>query len=393
MIEVSKVTMQEHPLSTFAPESGATPPERPTILQAMPPFGETPEAKGWTSLSAPPETLAAAFRSLSDGIEPSSTPPVNQPSLSPEKGWGAVTPLVVPEGEIAVSTPLSEAPTLGTTTDPSRTPTVGLPENKFPLPPDKRLDSAGLSVVSPGIEPSKAPGPVPATPVTTLPEVKYPEVLQGGTVLMDRPAFSTMEQPLPLRPVETQIPSAKPLETASPTLASGTTPEPVVIQALPNDDTEVESVLEQLALKEPVAPQVILPHQPSIQVATQPLAVASTQIAPDIATHITETMRAAAEAVAATVRVSPELATTGRGEIQIQLKRDILDGSGVRFEVHGGDLKITLSPATQAVAQLLETHLETFRTHLAERVANWRINVGVTAWDPKPRVGRMERDE
>ena len=122
-----------------------------------------------------------------------------------------------------------------------------------------------------------------------------------------------------------------------------------------------------------------------------------TAAVPDAAARVTAMLRAAADAVAASVQVSPDLARTGTGEIRVRLRPDVLDGSSVRFEASGGDLKITLYPATQAAAAVLEAHLERFRTHLAERVANWRINVGVAAWDPHPHMksgtGRTERDE
>ncbi len=385
MIEVSEVTLHEHTPITFTPEVGRTPSAMPTV-SAMPPFTEVPSEKGWTSLPAPPETLAAAFRSLGDGIEPSpvrdafttesaatlpvSQQPENKPTLAPENGFVSTgTSVVATNREILnepVSVPTSEAVSVG-----------------------KRPEVA-LEGVSIPVETEKTSIPVMSPESSTI---KVPVSSQGGVSLEEPVRPGTAEHPQSLNPVVAPAPSAKPTETAAPTPASVSTSAPAVIQTLPNEDAEGESALEQPSLKDPVAPQVILPHQPSTLAASQPTAVEATRIAPEITAHVTETMRAAAEAVAATVRVSPELATTGRGEIQIQLKRDVLDGSGVRFEVQGGDLKITLSPATQAVAQLLETHLETFRTHLAERVANWRINVGVTAWEPKPRLGRMERDE
>ncbi len=116
-----------------------------------------------------------------------------------------------------------------------------------------------------------------------------------------------------------------------------------------------------------------------------------------VAPRLADSYRAAAapvvSAVVSAIQVSPTLATTGTGEIRIELSNEILDGSMVRFEVKkGGELRITVYPATQEAAKALQTNLETFQAQLAERVTQWRVNVGVSAWNPKTSFKETERD-
>ncbi len=114
---------------------------------------------------------------------------------------------------------------------------------------------------------------------------------------------------------------------------------------------------------------------------------------PSVSEPLPAVLRPAMTAIVSAIHVSPTLATTGIGEIKISLTNEILDGSTVRFEVQkGGELGITIYPATQDAAKVLQTHLETFQTQLAERVTQWRVNVGVSAWNPKTSFKETERD-
>lgn len=111
----------------------------------------------------------------------------------------------------------------------------------------------------------------------------------------------------------------------------------------------------------------------------------------DVGTQISnvdfQTLRAqfaaAVNTVVEALAVSPALAATGEGEIRIQLKADVLDGSSIKLEAKGGELKIIVTPASRAAEETLLRHHESFQAHLAERVVNWRINVGVAALGPR----------
>ena len=98
------------------------------------------------------------------------------------------------------------------------------------------------------------------------------------------------------------------------------------------------------------------------------------------------------ETVVETMAVTPALATGGDGELRIRLKSDILDGSSVKMEVKGGELKIVVVPASRAAEEILLKAQESFQNQLAERVTAWRINVGIAAFDPR-HGGRSKLEE
>ena len=98
------------------------------------------------------------------------------------------------------------------------------------------------------------------------------------------------------------------------------------------------------------------------------------------------------ETVVETMAVSPALSSGGDGELRIRLKADILDGSSVKMEVKGGELKIVVVPASRAAEEILLKAQESFQNQLAERVTAWRINVGIAAFDPR-HGGRSKLEE
>ena len=95
-----------------------------------------------------------------------------------------------------------------------------------------------------------------------------------------------------------------------------------------------------------------------------------------------------AETVVETLAVTPTLSSTGEGEIRIQLKSDILDGSSIKIEVKNGELKVVVEPASRAAEEILLKSQEAFQNHLAERVTAWRINVGVAVLDLRNNLKR-----
>ena len=103
-------------------------------------------------------------------------------------------------------------------------------------------------------------------------------------------------------------------------------------------------------------------------------------------------MVAAAEAVVEAMTVSAALSVKGEGEIHIQLKNDILDGSFVKLQAKGGELKIVITPASKIAEEIFVKHQESFQSQLAERVVNWRINVGVVAWGTRSVGSRNSED-
>ena len=82
------------------------------------------------------------------------------------------------------------------------------------------------------------------------------------------------------------------------------------------------------------------------------------------------------EAVCDAILVSPGI-LRGEGEIRIQLKPQVLDGTEIRLEVKGHALTVAFNPATSEAQQILEQNLPMFEQHLAGRIHNYQIAVSL----------------
>ena len=340
-------------------------PARPT------PAAEAPVVAGHASApSAPltsPSSLSAADAQTAPVTEPAAQP-VRVPSSAAGDALPSAPGLAVTEGAMpARPTPAAEAPVVA---GHASAPSAPRAESPSSLP-------AADAQTAPVTEPAAQPVRVPSS--------------AAGDALPSAPGLAVTEGAMPARPTPEAKGAPAKAVTAEHSAASAERKRPGAV-----------SDADELPLPRPAerAPREVPPAAAPMAAAEsvpQQAGAVQTAAVPDAAARVTAMLRAAADAVAASVQVSPDLARTGTGEIRVRLRPDVLDGSSVRFEASGGDLKITLYPATQAAAAVLEAHLERFRTHLAERVANWRINVGVAAWDPHPHMksgtGRTERDE
>ncbi len=86
----------------------------------------------------------------------------------------------------------------------------------------------------------------------------------------------------------------------------------------------------------------------------------------------------AASAVADVLLVTPSL-MRGEGEVVVQLKPDVLDGSRLRIQVTGNEMQIAFEPVSDDVARLLtETQPQLVR-HLTERMPAFEFAVTVVA--------------
>ena len=97
--------------------------------------------------------------------------------------------------------------------------------------------------------------------------------------------------------------------------------------------------------------------------------VAATQSAADV-------LVAAAEAVADAILVSPGL-LRGEGEIRVQLKPDVLEGTEVRIAVAGRQMAVEFMPVVTEVAALIERCRPQLEQQLAARVHAFSIGVSV----------------
>jgi len=84
----------------------------------------------------------------------------------------------------------------------------------------------------------------------------------------------------------------------------------------------------------------------------------------------------AAEAVADTILVSPGL-LRGEGEIRVQLKPDVLDGSEIRIGVSGKNLDVSFVPRTYDMSALIEQCRPQLEQHLAARIHRFTVKVSV----------------
>ncbi len=334
------------------------------------PAAEAPVVAGHASAPSAPRAESSSLPAADAQTAPA-TESAAQPMRVPTPEAGDALPsapgLAVTEGAMpARPTPAAEAPVVA---------------GHASAPSAPRAESSSL----PAADAQTAPVTEPAAQPVRVPSSA------AGDALPSAPGLAVTEGAMPARPTPEAEGAPAKAVTAEHSAASAERKRPGAVSDA--DDPPLSRPAERAPREVPpaAAPMAAAESVPQQAGAVQTAAV------PDAAARVTAMLRAAADAVAASVQVSPDLARTGTGEIRVRLRSDVLDGSSVRFEASGGDLKITLYPATQAAAAVLEAHLERFRTHLAERVANWRINVGVAAWDPHPPMksgtGRTERDE
>ena len=84
----------------------------------------------------------------------------------------------------------------------------------------------------------------------------------------------------------------------------------------------------------------------------------------------------AARAVADTLLVTPGL-LRGEGEIRIQLRPDVLDGTEIHIVVAGRQLTVAFTPPTPDLVALIEQSRPQLTAHLAERIHSFQIAVDV----------------
>ncbi len=84
----------------------------------------------------------------------------------------------------------------------------------------------------------------------------------------------------------------------------------------------------------------------------------------------------AAQAVADVLLVSPGL-LRGQGEIVVQLRPDVLEGTEVRIAVTGRQLNVQFCPTTVDMAVLLEGSRMQIASHLTAKIATFNVSVDV----------------
>ncbi len=136
------------------------------------------------------------------------------------------------------------------------------------------------------------------------------------------------------------------------------------------------AVVAPQAVPQPVVPPPVAPlaAEASPAPAVTPVEVVRTQAAqPPLPTQV---LVQAAQAVADTLLVSPGL-LRGQGEVVVQLRPDVLEGTEVRIAVTGRQLDVQFQPKTVDMAVLLENCRTQIANHLTAKIATFNVTVDV----------------
>ena len=128
------------------------------------------------------------------------------------------------------------------------------------------------------------------------------------------------------------------------------------------------------------APLAITPTIQAVDaqnVAVEPVQVVAARVAHRVVATPAQVLIEAAAAVADTIVVSPGL-LRGSGEIQVQLRPDVLEGTVIHISTTApGALAVQFTPTTENMAALLEKCAPQLVTYLSERVHNFQVAVNV----------------
>ena len=194
------------------------------------------------------------------------------------------------------------------------------------------------------------------------------------------PQAVAQERNLPdaLLPVGENIEAVETAPLAVP--PAGTDPLPV-----PPAGTDPLSVSEEERLDSdpPVlqAAPVAVAVQPQVidvkNVAVEPVQVVAARVAHQVAATPAQVLIEAASAVADTIVVSPGL-LRGSGEVQVQLRPDVLEGTVIRISTTApGSLTVQFTPLNENMAALLEKCAPQLVTYLSERIHSVQVAVNV----------------
>ena len=331
------------------PSEGAVPGAAPSTMLAVPPAVSTPSVP-----SAPPTLVGGdVLGAPRPGAEvpPAESSPVVSPGVPvrPDAAVVDESSVVVfaarrgrralpSEGAVpgaAPSTMLAVPPAVSTPSVPSAPPTLvggdvlGAPRPGAEVPP-----AESSPVVSPGV-------PVrPDAAVLDESSVAAFAARRGRRALPSEGAVQKAAPSAPSASSAPSAPSALPVSFAVPEVsapAAAPTAAPV---------TAVEAVVAAFT---PSAARSVEPAQVLVE---------------------------AARAVADTLLVTPGL-LRGEGEIRIQLRPDVLDGTEIHIAVAGRQLTVAFTPPTPDLVALIEQSRPQLTAHLAERIHAFQIAVDV----------------
>ena len=360
------------PLAPQGPVVVVAPTRKPIVAVVdAPPVPSAPIAAPKPSRRQEIPILTTGSPSPGESPIPQSPAPQSPVPLATQKPVVAVTPTQEPVVAVVDAPPVPSAPIAAP--EPSRKQEAPVLTTAAPLSdePPVQGSSVPLAPQEPVVAVTPPRDPVSATRAT-------PVVAAAPTLVTEPPhGQDVLVQP-----------SDVPAIPANPPAGGG---QPVVDLQRPTDDIQLAKV--PAAVEKPETdnqiddePNTAIPQLQAAPVAAAfvptdaaPVAVdapVAIEIDPAAATARTHELVEAATQVADTILVTPSL-IHGEGEISIQLKPTVLDGSQIRLEAKGSTIAVAITPATPAAAQAIAQAKDQFEQTLAERIPSFQIAVSV----------------
>ncbi len=271
------------------------------------------------------------------------------------------------------ASPASSAPSVPSTTSappalavPSAPPTLAVPS----APPTLAVTSAPPTLAVPSAPPTLVGGDVLGAP---RPGVEVPPRESS-------PVVSSVVSPgIPVRPDAAVVDESSVVAFAARRGRRALPSEGAVQKAVTSAPSASSAPSAPSALPVSfVVPEVSAP-------AAAPTAAPVTAVEAVVAAFTPSAARAVepaqvlvevARAVADTLLVTPGL-LRGEGEIRIQLRPDVLDGTEIHIVVAGRQLTVAFTPPTPDLVALIEQSRPQLTAHLAERIHSFQIAVDV----------------
>ena len=298
-------------------------------------------------MPAPQATVPVAAAPAQEPVPLAAAAPVQPASIAPAEQ---------PVGQDAVPVQAARTP-IQADAPVQPSPEMPVPQVTVPVAAATAQEPVPLTIAAP-VQPASIPADVPARPAMAVtspsPASPAPTVLPA-TDTMAQPAGQITGDKQPI--VGTQIPKISPAVKK------------------PDTDDHVGDVQVTGAPQLQAAP-VSVPFAPTDTAPIAGIAPVAIEIDPAAATARTHELVEAASQVADTILVTPSL-IHGEGEITIQLKPTILDGSEIRLEAKGSSITVAITPATPSAAQAIASAKVQFEQTLAERIPSFQIAVSV----------------
>ena len=282
-----------------------------------------------------------------------------------------VDPVAVPvSASVDVSVDvLVGAPVVRETADIAVMPEVATVEHRSDFVPASVVEKETV-VSAPIPDPISGPIPTPIPDPFSVPTAVPDSVPLSDQVSASVPRLDSVSVAQPM-PVSVSVPA----DVTAPAPVEASVVREVVkgldVVGVVDDETVTSEALVAAGVAPAVQP-VVVPVQVEPLVSVQSV---------DVAARVEQVSKAevlvqAAEAVADTILVSPGL-LRGQGEVRIQLRPDVLEGTEIRIAVTGRQMEVNFMPQTQDMAVLIEQCRPQLEQHLAEKIHSFQIAVDV----------------